>query len=363
MDFPPAKIVDRVGWTHPEHHIPPAAVWRKADIEREIARLMNTSPETGRRTVILAHEGTGPELGNSFGIGVAISVLSAGEATPAHRHTHSVINYIREGHGHSIVDGRKIHWGPNDIFTTPGWVDHQHVADPDSPPVVHFSFSDRPLHEKLGLSLYKDAEQETLLPSDEPALADVPPPPPAPPTGETISEEGARLLTYKHMLKPESAWDEPLLWRFEDVKPHLDELDNNDPTFNGRRVVMLFHPGTGIAQGTTRTLTAFVVIILPGEEHIAHRHTSSAINYYFAGGGGYSVVGGQRFEWERGDVALAPGWAPHRHANNTDETVWGITVHDAPLLYNAGSLLWQEVLSEEIGVLGRGAGLSPAGAR
>jgi gentisate 1,2-dioxygenase len=354
-----ARIIDRVGWEHPSWSNPGAAVWRKADIEQEISRLLDTSPDGGRRSVTLASADTGPELGNSFAIGVGISVLSPGEASPAHRHTHSVINYVREGYGHSVINGRKLDWGPGDIFTTPGWVDHQHVAAPDSPPVVHFSYSDRPLHEKLGLSLYRDADEELLVATTE--LPVGVPPPPVAPVGEQLSPEGAQLLTYKHMLKPAAAWDEPLLWKFSAVKPHLDELDHDDEQFNGRRVVMLFHPGTGIAQGTTRTLTAFVGIIVPGEQHIAHRHTSAAINYYTAGSG-YSVVGGQKFEWEAGDLALAPGWAPHRHANDGDETVWGITIHDAPLLYNAGSLLWQEVLSEEIGVLGRDTGLSPAGA-
>jgi gentisate 1,2-dioxygenase len=282
--------------------------------------------------------------------------------TPAHRHTHSVINYIREGYGHSVIDGHLLKWGPGDIFTTPGWCDHQHVAAPDSPPVVHFSFNDRPFHEKLGLSMYRDADEASLAPTQQQAPASVPPPPPSAPVGELLDESGVQLLTYKQMLKPEAAWDVPLLWHSDDVKRYLEPMDDDNPEFHGRRVVVLYHPGTGVSQGTTRTLTAFLGIIVPGEEHIAHRHTSSAINYYLTGGG-YSVVGGQRFEWEAGDLALAPGWAPHRHANDRDETVWGITIHDAPLLYYTGSLLWQEVLSEEIEVLGRGGGLSPAGSR
>ena len=357
-----ARIIDRADWKDPGFKYPPAAVWRKAEIEREIARLMEMSPNGGRRMVTLAHADTDESLGNSFVIGVSISVLAPGEVSRPHRHTHSVINYVREGFGHSVIDGRLIKWGPGDIFNTPGWSDHQHFAAPDSPPVVRFSFSDRPLHEKLGLSMYQVAEVETLEPSEQDALEVVPPPPPVAPSGPVLTEDGAQLLTYAQMLRPEATWDAPLVWHFDDIKPYLDELDNDDPTFNGRRVVVLYHPGTGVSQGTTKTLTAFLGIIVPGEEHTAHRHTSAAINYYLTGSG-YSIVGGQRFEWEAGDLALAPAWAPHRHSNDGDETVWGITIHDAPLLYHAGSLLWQEVLGDEIGVLGRGSGLSPAGAQ
>jgi gentisate 1,2-dioxygenase len=354
-----ATIIDRVGWENPPFSAPAAAVWRKAEIEREIERLLNTAPGAGTRSIRLAHAASGPEQGNSYGIGVSISVLGAGEASAAHRHTASVVNYVREGFGHSVIGGHRINWGPGDIFNTPGWIDHQHFAASDSPPVVRFSFSDRPLHEKLGLMMYKDAETPLLQEASNPGLAKLPPPPPIPPTGELLDDSGAQLLTYKHLLQPEKAWNDPVVWRFAEIKPHLDELDNDDPRFNGRRVVMLYHPGTGVAQGTTSTLTAFVGIIVPGEVHIPHRHTSSAINYYLKGSG-YSIVGGQRLEWEAGDVALAPGWAVHGHANDGDETVWGITIHDAPLLYHMGSLLWQEALADEVTVLGRASGMAPA---
>ena len=122
---------------------------------------------------------------------------------------------------------------------------------------------------------------------------------------------------------------------------------------------MLFNPATGVAQGSTSTMTAFVGIIIAGERHEAHRHTSVAINYWTAGSG-YSVVGGKRVEWEAGDYVISPAWAPHAHANNGDETAWGIVIHDAPLLLNTGALLWQEVLTDELAVLGRSEGLAPA---
>ena len=348
MDFLHARITEQIGPPHPRYAPITAAVWRRADIEAAIDRLLDTPPAQGHRSLVLAHEQAGQQ-GTAPGIGVTISVLSPGERSPAHRHTHSVINFVRQGHGHSVIDGRRIDWGPGDIFTTPAWVDHQHVTAKDSPQSVRFSITDRPLLEKLGVSLSKVADDEVLAETAEADL--VPPPAPEPPTGRELSN-GARLLTYREMLKPVSAWDEPMLWRFADVRSYLDPMDDDDPEYHGRRVVMLYHPGTGASQGTTRTMNAFVGIIVPGEEHVAHRHTSTAINYYTAGSGN-TIVGNLKFDWEAGDLAVTPGWVPHRHANFGDETAWGITVHDAPLLYNTGALLWQEVLGEEIGVLGR----------
>jgi gentisate 1,2-dioxygenase len=41
-----------------------------------------------------------------------------------------------------------LEWGPKDIFVAPSWKPVVHEADADS---VLFSFSDRPVHEKLGV--------------------------------------------------------------------------------------------------------------------------------------------------------------------------------------------------------------------
>ena len=60
-----------------------------------------------------------------------------------------------------------------------------------------------------------------------------------------------------------------------------------------------------------------------------HRHTSAAINYYFAGRG-RSHVEGKTYEWKAGDLMLsAPGWGVHNHASY-DEPVYELTVQDQP---------------------------------
>jgi gentisate 1,2-dioxygenase len=64
------------------------------------------------------------------------------------------------------------------------------------------------------------------------------------------------------------------------------------------------------------TIGAQLQLLKPGEETKTHRHTGSAI-YQVAKGRGWSVIGGQRFEWEEKDIFALPSWAPHSHGNSS----------------------------------------------
>ena len=49
-------------------------------------------------------------------------------------------------------------------------------------------------------------------------------------------------------------------------------------------------------------------------------------------GGGYSVINGERFSWEPGDMLAVPPWTWHEHANvspNQDAVLFSI--HDSPV--------------------------------
>jgi len=53
-----------------------------------------------------------------------------------------------EGTGETIVGDTVFRWKPRDVFVVPSWHSHRHRADGEA---VLFSFSDRPVQEKLGL--------------------------------------------------------------------------------------------------------------------------------------------------------------------------------------------------------------------
>ena len=61
--------------------------------------------------------------------------------------------------------------------------------------------------------------------------------------------------------------------------------------------------------------------LLPcGFQSQTHRHTASTV-YHVAEGGGHSVLGGERFDWQRGDTFAVPIWYPHHHAADDGDAV------------------------------------------
>lgn len=65
-----------------------------------------------------------------------------------YRSTDGTVFCCAEGQGNTVVDGKTIEWGVNDVFVVPPWKRYQHNAAEEA---VLFSISDRPAQEALGL--------------------------------------------------------------------------------------------------------------------------------------------------------------------------------------------------------------------
>ena len=81
-------------------------------------------------------------------MGTFIQLLPKGFATSRYRSTDATVFVPIEGRGRSKVGEQVFAWGPKDIFVVPSWNSVVHEADADA---VLFSFSDRPIQEKLDL--------------------------------------------------------------------------------------------------------------------------------------------------------------------------------------------------------------------
>ena len=81
-------------------------------------------------------------------IGPCLQLLPPGFATLPYRATDAAVHVCVEGEGETRVGDAVLRWQPRDIFVVPGWAAYTHHAAKEA---VLFSFSDRPVQEKLGL--------------------------------------------------------------------------------------------------------------------------------------------------------------------------------------------------------------------
>ena len=81
-------------------------------------------------------------------IGACLQLLPKGFSTQPYRSTDATVFVGVEGRGRAAIEGHPYAWGPRDVFIVPSWHEVMHEATEDA---VLFSYSDRPVQEKLGL--------------------------------------------------------------------------------------------------------------------------------------------------------------------------------------------------------------------
>lgn len=81
-------------------------------------------------------------------IGTFMQLVPKDFTTTPYRATDATIFSVVEGSGTVFVGDRSFHWQPRDIFVIPSWCRYHLQAEEDA---VIFSFSDRPVQEKLDL--------------------------------------------------------------------------------------------------------------------------------------------------------------------------------------------------------------------
>jgi gentisate 1,2-dioxygenase len=81
-------------------------------------------------------------------IGTFMQLLPADFATAPYRSTDGAVYVVVEGEGETMIGDETFRWKPRDVFVVPSWSWHRHRAHDTA---VLFSFSDRPVQEKLEL--------------------------------------------------------------------------------------------------------------------------------------------------------------------------------------------------------------------
>ncbi|WP_434668125.1 cupin domain-containing protein [Paraburkholderia sp. A3BS-1L] len=121
-------------------------------------------------------------------------------------------------------------------------------------------------------------------------------------------------------------------WKAADLKRLLDKIGANLKLEAGGQRRTLRLANRGLPFGTTPTFWASIQVILPGEIATAHRHTASALRFIMKGRGADTIVNGERYEMNEGDLVLTPAWTWHDHEHKGDEPMIWLDVLDISLV-------------------------------
>src|SRR5215467_4109956 len=144
--------------------------------------------------------------------------------------------------------------------------------------------------------------------------------------------------------RPAPPPDAAYLWSWHKIRPLISAaIAVASPEVVERRVLQLVPP---IAEHqderqTSRTLSANIQILLPGEKARAHRHTMNALRFVLEGSGAVTVVDGKACPMEEGDLVLTPAWTWHEHIHRGNAPIVWLDALDVPLHHHLGTGAFQ----------------------
>jgi gentisate 1,2-dioxygenase len=315
-------------WTITEDLLPaeprPAAVpwlWPAATMRPLAERAIRLVPvERGgeRRVLSLVNPGLG---GRPYAAGTlwgAIQCLGPHESAPAHRHTPGAIRFILEGAGvWTTVDGDACDMGPGDLILTPAWAWHDHVNGGDES-MFWFDGLDLPMIQALDAIFFEphpDLQQPVKGEHN---------------TSERAYRAAAGRFTPDQVTDATEPISSPLLiYRWADTDAELARLAAR----TGRAAVSLEFTNPETGTSVLPTLACGMHRIAGGHATLPVRRTGNTVYVVFRGEG-YTVMGGQRFDWRAGDMFVAPSWTPVDHHAGTQADLFSIG--DAPVLRALG---------------------------
>jgi gentisate 1,2-dioxygenase len=320
-------------WTQNQQLMPleprPQAIawlWRKKtlwEMAERAGELITISRGGDRRVLALANPGLGGAPFATPTLWGAIQYLNAGESAPGHRHTPGAIRFVMEGEGTwTTVDGDACDMGEGDLVLTPPWTWHDHNNRSDRP-MVWFDGLDLPLVKTLDAIFFELYPTEELQPV----------------RGHNISERlfgGRGNVPLEAGAARSSLYSPLLIYRWSGTDAMLAALLEER---GGPMASMEFvNPTTGAP--VMPTLGCEMHRLVPEGRTATTRRVRSSVFVVFAGSGS-SVVNGQRFDWQQGDMFVVPTWAAVDHEAHEPSDLFAIT--DAPVLQALGHYREQQL--------------------
>ena len=219
-----------------------------------------------------------------------IQIVMPGEIARAHRHSGAALRLIIEGRGgYTVVNGERVPMYPGDLILTPNWSWHDHANDTDAP-MIWLDGLDTPLVRMLEAGFYEEYHHER-------------------------QDFGAAVNA--------SQWHYPMA----EMRAALQRLAAAD---TGEEIILEYQ-NRATGGPVMPTIACHMQLLLPGEKTRTRRRVCRT-NYHVVEGVGYSVVGGQRLDWEDKDVFTVPTWTFFEHVNSGDRPAFLFSFSDAPVM-------------------------------
>ena len=280
-------------------------LWRWRDLRPQAMRAADLvgTQQAERRVLRL----TNPELPGTSASNTLVAniqIVMPGEIARAHRHSAAALRLIIEGRGgYTVVNGERVPMFPGDLILTPNWSWHDHANDTDEP-MIWLDGLDTPLVRMLEAGFYEEYHRERQ---------DI---------GTSVN------------LSP---WHYPMSeMRAALQRAAADAGDTGDG-------IILEYSNRATRGPVMPPIACFMQLLRPGERTQACRRVCCT-NYHVVEGAGYSMVDGQRLDWEDKDVFTVPTWTFHEHVNSGDRPAFLFSFSDTPVM-KALSLYRHEIRS------------------
>ena len=307
-------------------------LWRCAeDIEPILNRAVEliTMDDTERRSLVLVNPGLAPRRATVSTMYTAYRLNDANEIMPPHKHSPSAIRFGLKGKGNFTgVDGEDVVFGPGDMVLTPNdtWHNHGTVGNEQA---LNLSVLDLPLVETLNAVHfdhdYKEEENGKLVSKKQQS----------PRFSTDYSQKtygyGGLMPRFAGSKRRGAGFSSPMfVYRWEMVRELLNKHKDHEGDAHDGLLVEYIDPTSG--QPVFKTITFFAQMLHPGEKTLPVKMTSSLLVSPFEGQG-YSIVNGERFDWNEYDTLAIPGGSWFEHHNTSDkEPLFLFVASDEPTL-------------------------------
>jgi gentisate 1,2-dioxygenase len=138
---------------------------------------------------------------------------------------------------------------------------------------------------------------------------------------------------------PGAASIRPAFYPMAEIRRHLLEvyLDPRGAAMPGKSV-NLGNVELESSRTTTPSFTLALNSLLPGEAQRGHRHNAVAVTLVLAGERCYSLVDGERADWEPHTVMITPPAAFHSHHNDGSQLALFLIVQDGGVYYHCRTM-------------------------